>query len=81
RRGEGSGVDCSFAYISVNAAIPYVKPILHERGTDAFVSIKEGRHPCLEMQDEISLIPNITDLSMGGKSTYIRRVGAIALMA
>ncbi|CAD6924266.1 unnamed protein product [Tilletia controversa] len=74
-------VIADFAYISVNAAIPYVKPILHERGTDAFVSIKEGRHPCLEMQDEISLIPNITDLSMGGKSTYIRRVGAIALMA
>ncbi|KAE8268372.1 hypothetical protein A4X09_0g3957 [Tilletia walkeri] len=84
----------SFAHISVNAATPYVKPILHERGTDATLSIKEGRHPCLEMQDEITFIPNDTEMkvddseflvitgpNMGGKSTYIRQVGVIALMA
>ncbi|KAK0564305.1 MSH2 protein [Tilletia horrida] len=84
----------SFAHISVNAVTPYVKPQLHERGTDASLLIKDGRHPCLEMQDEINFIPNDTEMkvdeseflvitgpNMGGKSTYIRQVGVIALMA
>lgn len=57
--------------------------------------IKGGRHPCLEMQPDVSFIPNdytldasassllslVTGPNMGGKSTYIRALGCIVLMA
>ncbi|GAA56654.1 DNA mismatch repair protein MSH2 [Clonorchis sinensis] len=71
----------------------YVRPRLLPRESGRMV-FKEMRHPCLELQDTASVIPNdvhlergkqiflvITGPNMGGKSTYIRSVGVITAMA
>ena len=84
----------SFAHVSENAPVPYTKPKVEEKGKAADINIKEVRHPCLEVQEDINFIPNDTEMvkdesellvitgpNMGGKSTYIRQVGIVALMA
>jgi DNA mismatch repair protein MutS len=68
----------------------YIRPVLSsERG----IEIKEGRHPVVEQVSKTPFIANpitlhdqrrmliITGPNMGGKSTYMRQVALIVLMA
>jgi DNA mismatch repair protein MutS len=68
----------------------YVRPVITE-ATD--IVIKEGKHPVIEQKLGFSFIPNDTQLddnnalwiitgpNMGGKSTYLRQVAQLCIMA
>ncbi|XP_075226942.1 DNA mismatch repair protein spel1 [Lycorma delicatula] len=83
----------SFATVAACAPKPFVRPVIHDSGTGIF-KLTQVRHPCLEVQDNTSYIPNdvhlkagectflmVTGPNMGGKSTYIRSAGVTALLA
>uniref|UniRef100_A0A3B4UTV1 DNA mismatch repair protein n=1 Tax=Seriola dumerili TaxID=41447 RepID=A0A3B4UTV1_SERDU len=78
---------------SVSAPVPYVRPRLLADGCRR-MELLQARHPCMETDADTAFIPNditfvqgeksfyiITGPNMGGKSTFIRQVGVIALMA
>lgn len=81
---------CSFAYVAVSN--DFCKPIVN---LDGKIIIKEGRHPVVESMVKTSpFVPNdtlmdnndnrvqiITGPNMAGKSTYMRQVALITLMA
>ncbi|MBQ3408370.1 MAG: DNA mismatch repair protein MutS [Clostridia bacterium] len=83
-------VIASFAIVAED--LNYVKPIVDN---DGIIDIKEGRHPVIEkMISSNNFVPNdtyldknsnrlaiITGPNMAGKSTYMRQVALITLMA
>ena len=83
-------VMASFSYVS--SKNQYVRPDISVDGT---INIKDGRHPVVEkMLDGAPFVPNdtrlgaadnqvsiITGPNMAGKSTYMRQVALIVLMA
>lgn len=85
-------VDCLLSLAEVAMAQRYVRPAVTEGGA---LEIHEGRHPVLEaLQTDPPFVPNdtlldagecqlalITGPNMAGKSTYIRQVALITLMA
>ncbi len=54
----------SLAHVAVNAPETYVKPEILERGSGSLV-LKEARHPCLEVQEDLSFIPNDVEMIKG----------------
>lgn len=102
----------SFAVVSATSSQGYVRPTmlpLLPRDQDGkvegkrIISLKDARHPCVELMDNMTFIPNdyvlqntqlstetetdnamfqiITGPNMGGKSTYIRAIGCISVLA
>ncbi|KRY73795.1 DNA mismatch repair protein Msh2, partial [Trichinella pseudospiralis] len=83
----------SFAIASVNAPVQYVRPKILQSGS-GILNLIQARHPCLEMQPDVSFIANdlklakgeaeliiLTGPNMGGKSTYLRQTAMIIIMA
>lgn len=84
-------LDLIVAFAHVAVSMSYTRPSIVEGGD---LIIKQSRHPCVEINCDINFIPNdvelrrnsatfaiITGPNMGGKSTYIRQVALVALMA
>jgi DNA mismatch repair protein MutS len=85
-------IDCLSALAKVAKEHCYVRPLVDE---SSLFHIEEGRHPVIEASlSKESFIPNdvhldqkeerlllITGPNMAGKSTYIRQVALIAIMA
>ena len=80
---------CSLSLVAERGR--YVRPAINEKG---FLKIKEGRHPVVEKMLQGEFISNdtvldgrknaiaiITGPNMAGKSTYMRQVALICLMA
>lgn len=85
-------VDCLYSLACAAHDNRYIRPGLNK---DTVISIKEGRHPIIEkyLKDEL-FVPNdvtldhndhevlvITGPNMAGKSTYMRQVAVLVLMA
>ena len=82
----------SFACVSFDARVPYIRPTMSSAGGNTV--LKEARHPLLETKETMSFVSNevyldreksllsiITGPNMGGKSTYLRQLAIIVVMA
>lgn len=83
----------AFATAAALAPAEYVRPVVHPKGSGV-IHLQGARHPCVELMDEVDFISNdyelrrggssfqiITGPNMGGKSTFIRGIGSIVVMA
>ena len=87
-----ASLDCLVSMATVAKECRYVRPKIKESG--APLVIKEGRHPVVEAISKERFVPNdalldneenrcavITGPNMAGKSTYMRQVALITVMA
>lgn len=87
-----SDLDCLCSFAEVSQKNNYVRPDVNNEDR---IIIENGRHPVVEAQNkDIAFVPNDTELNneedrmliitgpnMAGKSTYMRQVALIVLMA
>ncbi len=85
-------IDCLHSFADTSIKNNYSKPVINN---DGIIKIKDGRHPVLEtIELDGNFVPNdayldnnshqiiiITGPNMAGKSTYIRQVALITLLA
>ncbi|ODQ64665.1 hypothetical protein NADFUDRAFT_52294 [Nadsonia fulvescens var. elongata DSM 6958] len=84
-------LDCFFSLAAVSSQAEYVKPILVD---EPCVDVRDGRHPMVEQIKVGSYVPNHVDMhfsrarslvitgpNMGGKSSYVRQVALLCIMA
>ncbi len=84
-------LDALISFAVVSAQMDYVRPVINDGD---LIEIKEGRHPVIEKAGREPFTPNdllidsktsqiilLTGPNMAGKSTYIRQVALIVLMA
>ncbi|XP_076588059.1 DNA mismatch repair protein Msh3 isoform X2 [Chaetodon auriga] len=87
-------MDCLFSLVEVAKQGDYCRPEVFE--SQRQIMIKDGRHPAIDllMGENNQYVPNLTELqgdgrrtmiitgpNMGGKSSYIRQVALICVMA
>lgn len=84
-------LDCLAGYAELATKRSYCRPTMRPLGES--ITIREGRHPVVEAGSRDPFVPNDIELSddekivvltgpnMGGKSTYLRQVALIVLMA
>ncbi|MFQ6038945.1 MAG: DNA mismatch repair protein MutS, partial [Candidatus Aminicenantales bacterium] len=86
-----ASLDVLSALAELAAQRGYHRPVVDQEDR---IEIKEGRHPVIEMTQEEPFIPNdtyldrdsdqiliVTGPNMGGKSTYLRQVALICILA
>ncbi|XP_067425319.1 DNA mismatch repair protein Msh3 [Emydura macquarii macquarii] len=92
--GHLATVDCIFSLAKVAKQGDYCRPLVQDKGKN--IIIKNGRHPVIDvlLGEQDQYVPNSTNLSadkervmiitgpnMGGKSSYIKQVALITIMA
>lgn len=84
-------LDCLVSFAAAASNNNYIRPKLNTNGV---IDIKNGRHPVVEAISDSPFVPNDTHLdndenrlsiitgpNMAGKSTYMRQIAIIAIMA
>lgn len=87
--------DCILSLAATSCNLNYCRPIFHtnSENENQFIKVRNGRNPVIESLD-ITYVPNniemfqnsgrvniITGPNMGGKSSYIRQVALLIIMA
>jgi len=85
-----SEIDVLQSFATISEENNFTRPIINN---DKIINIKEGRHPVVEKVTNKEYVPNdiimnkdtnillITGPNMAGKSTYMRQIAVIAIMA